>query len=581
MKSPKKNPVKPSVAAKVIEPLAAVRHPLILYWKQWLAGLVVAFIAAFAVYQPAINGPFLFDDRYLPFMSPGYANAPLIAWLRGVRPMLMFSFWMNYRISSIEPYSYHLLNLVLHFFNCILTGVILKKILHWAGVGERSGIILSIFGAGIFLLHPLQTESVTYVASRSENLSLFFFFAAFAVFVWRRSIEVTWLTAAAILTLFGAAVTVKEHTVALPALLLLTDYFWNPGFTLDGIKKNWRLYLPIAVGGALGVVVVLRVLGAADTAGFKMKDLTWYQYFFTQCRVIWLYLRFYIFPFGQNIDPDFPISRNVFDHLAIVGMLALIAAAIAAWIYRRKYPLAAYGFLLFLILLAPTSSFVPIKDVVAERRMYLPFLGLILMTLEVVRRWHPGTGTLVAALLAVLAAEGAVTYNRNQVWSNSVSLWQDTVNKSPAKARPRFQLAYAFFQEGQCALAAQEYSNASKLQAPDFGLLVDWALAEDCAGNSALALEKLQQAAKLERSAHVFALLGMVYGKAGNRADSLAALDTAIQLDPRFDMTYVYRGNVYAGNQENAAAAEEYQKALAINPSNQSAQAGLQMVSRK
>ena len=101
-----------------------------------------------------------------------------------------------------------------------------------------------------------------------------------------------------------------------------------------------------------------------------MRDLTWYQYFFTECRVIWDYVRLFFIPAGQNLDPEISISRNILAHGAVIGLAGLLIASVLAWTYRRRFPLASYGWFVWLILLAPTSSLVPIRDPMAERRMY-------------------------------------------------------------------------------------------------------------------------------------------------------------------------------------------------------------------
>ena len=98
-------------------------------------------------------------------------------------------------------------------------------------------------------------------------------------------------------------------------------------------------------------------------------------------------MRLFVVPIGQNLDPQVDISRTILDHGAIIGLAALLAVSVLAWIYRRRFPLASYGWFVFLILLAPTSSFVPIRDPMAERRLYLPFIGLLFITVEFLRRW--------------------------------------------------------------------------------------------------------------------------------------------------------------------------------------------------
>jgi Tfp pilus assembly protein PilF len=545
-------------------------------------GLFIAFCAVYQVYSPAMNGPFLLDDNSLPYMLPDFSVLPLRDWISGLRPLLMLSFWLNFKQSGNEvTFGYHVVNVVLHFFNGILVYFVIRKALGWVRAERSYQEILAVFAAGLFLFHPIQTESVSYVASRSETLSLFFLLAAFVVFLYRKNASVGVGTALGILSLFIAALMSKEHTAVLPALLLLTDYYWNPGFSFEGIRRNWKLYVPIVIGGAIGVVFIFRVLShSGNTAGFGMKDLAWYEYFFTECRAIWDYLRMFLLPVGQNLDYDFPFSHGIFDHGAIFGLIALVAVSVLAWIYRRRFPLASYGWFTYLILLAPTSSFVPIRDPIGERRLYLPFIGLLFITVEFLRRWKTRRTTMIAFLSLVLLAEAALSYQRNQVWGNAVEIWKDTVSKSPNKLRPRFQLALAYFQAQHCDEAVGEYAKAAQLETPKFDLLLDWALAYDCAGRPAEAIDKLRQAASITPNAHVYSQIGMEYGKQGKYAEAMEALATAERLNPNFEMTYVYRGNIYEVQGDKARAAQEYRHALAIDDIqyNQPARDGLARV---
>ena len=104
--------------------------------KLWVyfVGAFLALFIAFEVYQPAIHGPFLFDDRYLPFLQPGFAEASLRSWLSGVRPLLMLTYWMNYQAVQTDPYWYHVLNVLFHVADAALVWLIVAKILEWAGV---------------------------------------------------------------------------------------------------------------------------------------------------------------------------------------------------------------------------------------------------------------------------------------------------------------------------------------------------------------------------------------------------------------------------------------------------------------
>lgn len=543
----------------------------------YLAAAAIALYLAFQVYAPALHGPFVFDDTFQPYHTPGFSNA-LHSWIRGVRPLLMLSYWLNYQLSP-EPFGFHFVNVVLHLFNSLLIFLIVRKLL--ARARASTDWLLPAFAAGVFLLHPIQTESVSYIAGRSECLSVFFFLSAFAIFIYRPTADIGWKTAIIVLLLFGAAAATKEHTVVLPALLLLTDYYWNPGFSLDGIRRNWRLYVPIALGAAAGLAFVANVLRHAETAGFNLPGLNWYQYFFTECRAFFVYLRLLVFPAGQNLDWEYPVSRTILDHGAIFALGAILLLIGVAVYFRRRYPLASYGFLVYVLLMAPTSSFVPIRDPVAERRLYLPMLGILLVAVAVLRRVRLDRPKIAAACCAVLAVLAFLTYQRNELWASDIALWEDAAVKSPGKQRPHYQLAHTYDSNGRCRDALPEYAKAAQLAKPDYGLLVDWGLAYDCVNEPEQALAKLRAAAALEPKAHVYTQIAMVYAKRSQWPEALAALVQAEKLDANYDMIYDDRGGIRANTNDLAGAAEDYQHAIALNPANEHARQMLQIVRQR
>jgi len=554
-----------------------VEKPRTVYWPYGL-GFAIALAVAFEVYGPSLNGPFLFDDQYLIFMRPDFAVDSLRAWISDVRPLLMFTYWINYQVSGLQTLSYHAFNVLFHVMVSVLAFFVVRKILEWAQVDRLRRDVLAVFAGALFLLHPVNSESVGYVASRSENLSVLFFLGAFALFLYRRSAEITWTRTALVLVVFGAAVLSKEHTVVLPALLLLTDYFWNPPFSFTGIRRNWRLYVPVTIAAVLAAAYLARQLSGASSAGFRIKDFKWYQYFFTECRAFWLYIRLFLFPVGLRIDYDYPVSHTILEHGAILGLMAILVAAGVLSYFRRRYPLAAYGFFAFVILMAPTSSFVPIADPVAERRLYLSMIGLLLIAMELLRRVDVRQPRRMAALAGVVLIAGIATYNRNFVWSDKVALWEDTAAKSPGKARVEFQLAQAYYEHAACDKALPHYERSAALDPSDYRLFIDWGLAYDCLKQPEQALTKFKRAASMKATAHAYSQIGMIYGKEGKNAEALEALATAEKIDPNFDMTYVYRGGVRMSEGNVNAASEDFRHALALNPRNQTAREALAMI---
>ncbi len=565
--------MKKSRKAEARPPAAPARRISWRRWWPWLAG-AAALAVVFQVYGPALGGAFVFDDRNAGFFAPG-RNESLATWVGRIRPLLMVSFWIDYRIAhGNDPGQYHQTSLLLHFFTSVFAALIAAKLAEWAGAAEKMRAALALFAGSIFLLHPLQTESVAYVSERAEALSVMFYYAAFAVFLYKPGESITPARSLAVVLLFGGAIASKEHTLTLPALLLLTDSFWSRG----GLRKNAWLYGMFAAAGAAGSAMVLRVIGESKTAGFHLREMSPAAYFFTQGRVLWDYIRLFFFPFGQNIDHDVAVSHTLFEHGAIFGWLGLAALVAAAWICRQRFPLASYGVFVFLLLIAPTSSFVPLSDPIAERRTYLPLIGLLLICCEFLRRLRVGQVAWTTAAAAAFCS--VLTYKRAEVWSSPLALWQDSVAKSPEKYRPRFQLAYAQYELGRCADSAKNYELASQMGPIQSDLLVNWGLSLDCAGRWEEAVAKLRQALQFKDTAHVHSQIAAVYAKHQHVPEALRELATAEKLDPSFDVTYLYRGNIYQMLGDRAAAIREYQRALALNPRNDPARIALEQIGR-
>src|SRR5207237_786306 len=155
------------------------------------------------------------------------------------RQLLILSYWLNVQISQQDTLSFHVFNLLIHCATSGLVFLIVLRFLEWSGARSfhepSRRILLAAFAALLFLFHPVQTESVAYIAGRSESLSGFFAAAAIAAFLYRRSTAISWAGAAAVVVLFVAAMLSKEQAVVILAFLLLIDFWWNPGFSLRGI----------------------------------------------------------------------------------------------------------------------------------------------------------------------------------------------------------------------------------------------------------------------------------------------------------------------------------------------------------
>jgi len=216
--------------------------------------------------------------------------------------------------------------------------------------------------------------------------------------------------------------------------------------------------------------------------------------------------------------------------------------------------------------MAPTSSVLPIRDAIADRRLYFSMLGLLLVLSDGLSRIRVQRKSLIIACVAVLAVSANYAYARARLWSDPVLLWEDAARQSPRKSRVLFQLAFAYYEQGRFQDSVNEFERASKLETPTYNMLVDWGLAYDSLNQPDLALAKLRQAAQMEATGHVYSQIGMVYAKRSRWADALEALATAEKVEPGFAPTYLYRGKIYMATNNLLAAVSNLGRALALDP---------------
>ena len=551
---------------------ASASHPVTT--AGFFAIFASALVAGWLAFLPSLSGPFIFDDFGLPFADPRAASMPPSFWIGGVRRMLMASYWLNFALWDQNPLSYHVVNLCLHALATVFVCLCALSLLKAAGIAESRQRILAIFVSGIFLLHPLQTESVDYIAGRSEVLTGVFYFAAFAVFLQALRSEIGFGRVLAILALFGAATLSKEHAVTLPVLLAFTGIYWNESGR-QHIRRGARLYAVLAAGAVVAAAVTFRLLATAASAGFGMKNVRWYQYFLTQCRVVPNYLRLFIVPAGQNADWGLPFDHGLFDHGDVYYLLAICIAIGLAIRYRRRAPLLCYGFLVFLLLLAPTSTVVPIKDAMAERRMYLPIFGLAIAAAGLLASLKLTGRNLTLLVVVVLTLAGALSYRRSEVWTSEVVLWRDVVSKSPANVRAYRALGAALVKANECGEAIRAYQTAVILfrtqPGDEFDMRLPLASAYLCSQERAAARAVLHDLSSPE-AAKMYDDLGILSAKDGDLQQALRDFNDAIRIDPNNSDAYAHRGLSELAKGDAQAAEGDCRHSLSLNPGNGGAQ---------
>jgi tetratricopeptide (TPR) repeat protein len=434
-------------------------HPWLL-----LAGLLALGIIA---YWNSFDAPLVFDDL-LTVQTNSAVRFGDFNWnpLSG-RALLFITFTLNFLWTGQDVWSYHLVNLVFHLVNGVLLFFVTDHILRRAVPNfgySRSGAFV---GAAFFLLHPVQTESVTYISSRSELLSLVFYLAAFLLFIkWPES-RIGFLFSLLVAVPFVLALSSKETAISLPAVIFLYDFLFLSGARLRPMVSRWRFYLPFLLGAIVVAYYIGTVTLRASIGSSLAGHLSSFQYFLTQLRVMVRYVYLTFVPVGLNLDYDFRPSTSPFEIKVVASFAFLAAIVVLGWLLRRTQPVFSFAIFWFFLTLAPTSSFVPIIDVIFEHRMYLPMAGVCLaipILLQVVARklndWFGVPSRPGAYAAVLLAALMLGTILRNQTWRDEVRLYEDVVAKSPYKARGHTGLAWALYKRGEYEAAIQSIKQA-------------------------------------------------------------------------------------------------------------------------
>ncbi len=350
----------------------------------WIAFGVIAAIILVA-YSNTFTSAFHFDDNQAIVENPSLKRLTwdnFAAQFSGTRPVVNLSLLFSYTVSGQNVIGWHIFNIACHIMNSFFVYLLLLWTLTLPALNARYGTQakrMALFGGLLFGAHPVQTEAVTYIISRTELIATFFYLATFLFFIKGATTKKGKYYAGAVLTAC-LAMGSKEWAVTLPAVLFLYDWLFLSNSSLKTALTRWDAHGLIA----LSWVVLIFTMSTTNMsgAGFGisgMKGITPWTYQLTSFNVLWTYIRLMFLPIRQNLDYGYPLATSLFEFptlLSFAGHALVVAASI--WAYRKKgWTLIPFGAAWFYITLSPTQSFVPILDVIFEHRLYLPLIGFV------------------------------------------------------------------------------------------------------------------------------------------------------------------------------------------------------------
>jgi Flp pilus assembly protein TadD len=495
--------------------------------------LAVPLLLAVAASARVLHGDFVLDDVRVVRENPALGSPAGVlrgfgeSLLHGGRPTTEVTFALSQAMGGPTPLAFHAGNLFLHLAVVVLVFLFTREVLGLAGRGPSSGVAVAV--AGIFALHPMQSQAVSYVSQRSEVLASGLYLATLLLLLRAGKPGAGLpraLAGASALALFVVGMGAKAIVVTAPLAWLLLLVMVPPARQgREPTRWRWRLLLlaPLALAGLLLVRGALRAVAGRPDAGFSVPGATPWTYFLTQWRAVATYVRLLAWPAGQSADWSFPWSSRIGDPGVLLSgafLACLLGGAVALWLRCRGRDdpasadgrAAAFGATWFFLVLAPTSTFLPIADVLVEHRVYLASWGLFLAAVlggdRLLARLHPGRRDLVAALAvgAAWSVLAVALHRRNAVWEGDLVFWQDVVTKAPGKPRPRLGLGVAKIRHGDPEGAVAEFTaGIARVQPEAAGLraalLHNLGAALIQLGRAKEAVAPLRQAAKLDPAA--------------------------------------------------------------------------------
>jgi len=421
-----------------------------------LAAALIA-VAALVAYHNSFAGVFLFDEdkEIVNNESIRRLSDPIRLLFSTQRPLVNLSLAVNYAFSGLRPTGYHLFNLIVHISAAITLFSLIRRIIARYTSHPATGIALA--AAVIWVVHPLNTQAVTYVIQRAESMMAMFYLLTL-YFLWRGAEAAQsatpqratgWYVTSVCACAMGMGS--KPIMITAPVVALLFDRAFIAGTFQEAVRQRWKVYVGLAA--TWGVLVAWGVLettfgtatreGAA--AGLAFKDITPLEYAQTQLWALCVYLRLALIPYPQCFDYGWPVVRDPAT-LVICGVIVLsLLMATALGLWKNRW----WGFLgaMFFLVLAPTSSVIPIRDTIFEHRMYLPLgcavaFGVIALWL-ILLRGNAEFGKaamirrriLVALCMIFVIGYTALTIARNRLYHNEIVMWEEVLRRRPENAR--------------------------------------------------------------------------------------------------------------------------------------------------
>lgn len=558
-------------------------------------------LMAILIYHPSLNYPFQFDDIANITKRFGIRfDDPLTRWWTSPRWLGDWLNAFNFQLGRFDPFYYRLFNVFIHIFaGLILFYLIynLCRLLTTKPFFYDNALFIAFVSSGLFLLHPTQTQTVSYVIqARMEGLASLFVLATLLMYVkaiQANNIIFKTIFIALLFTFGLLSCGTKELVVVVPFLMLLIDWFFISQQQWALFKNHLWLY---GLFTLFFVILILQHMGTSFTIDAllgKMSthnnrgniltpsafdEITAWTYLISEFKVIVHYLVIFLWPFNISVEYDWKIAPSFFSFEVIIPLAILVTLLVMVFrsVWYKKYVAFSFGMLWFLIAVAPRASIIPSPELVCDYKTYLASAGMMFLlstiivylftTIWAAIRTIPAqfnTYEVKVGVLSILMLFiGLGAYQRNKIWETCVVFWEDNIKKAPNKARSHNNLGVALSEAGRVDESIVAYQKAISLDANYADPLSNLAVAYSMKGEIDKAIEALKGAINIcPNYPEAYNNLGTLLLQKKQYDDAERMLTIAIQLRPYYGKAFYNFARLYEEKGESAKAWDYLKKA--------------------
>ncbi|OGF66874.1 MAG: hypothetical protein A2Y62_01355 [Candidatus Fischerbacteria bacterium RBG_13_37_8] len=571
---------------KIIAPKCTKKLPLSML-------LLLFTTVAFVLYSHTFSTPFILDDFRFIVDNNSLHNNSIYTHFNLPRYVGYVSFGLNYLVNKLQPAGYHLANILVHIINAFLIVLLFRKLFDRLSITKDSlhYHYLPALAALLFLVHPLQTQSVTYIVQRLASLAAMFTLISLLAYIIFKDSGST-LYGYYFISLLSAllAFKTKENTATLPLVLITIELlFYKKSATTT--RKKMALLIPffllltvipismtnfdalsnksfteIITSSNITMSELFRELSEST---YQTADISRNQYLLTQFRVITVYIKMLLLPVNQSLYHLFPFSHSLFEMNTMLSLCLLLIMIATAFGIAKKYPEISFGILWFFIFLLVESSIVPIYDVIFEHRVYLPSIGFIIAFIYTmyycIGKKH--FKAMLAIIIVIVLILSVLTYRRNLAWKNEISIWKDVVEKYPGSYLAHGALGTAYGKINRCDEAIKEFQASLNILPTYIRAYNNLATCHIKQGSIQKAIDAYKTAVTIMPDYVLgYYNLGSLYYQNKQLTEALLYLHKAYDIDPNHPMVNAQLGNIYCHSGYLDDGKLYYQQAITLQP---------------